>query len=243
MDIFNRKGSAGVLKDKSKTFEINGVKLEIPADQASPRLVEAFESGKYEHLEARQIPRFMKDGDSILELGAGVGFISSLAGKRFKLSGITAVEANPQLIPTIKRNFELNKINGKILNCLCASRSGKAGLNVDSSGNADFYLRENFWGSSLDSKQAYKEAVKVPVRDFQQVIDEAKPTIIVSDIEGGEYDLFERVDLTGVRGILMEVHKGVIGLEGIDKVAHTLRGEGLYYDPDYSVGAVVFFSR
>lgn len=232
-----------MLKQNSKTFEINGVKLEIPAEQASPRLIEAFESGKYEHLEARQIPRFMKDGDSVLELGAGVGYISSLAGKRFKLSGITAVEGNPQLIPTIKRNFELNGIEGKVLNCLCASRSGRTGLNVDASGHADFFLRENFWGSSLDDKQAYKEAVKVPVRDFQEVVDEAKPTIIVSDIEGGEYDLFERVDLTGVRGILMEVHKGVIGLSGIDRVANTLRQEGLFYDPDYSVGAVVFFSR
>jgi ABC-type hemin transport system substrate-binding protein len=79
--------------------------------------------------------------------------------------------------------------------------------------------------------------------DFQSLILEARPTVIISDIEGGEKDLFYDVELAGVRHVFLEVHKSIIGLNGIAEVASALGRQGLYYDPDFSVGAVVMFSK
>jgi hypothetical protein len=78
---------------------------------------------------------------------------------------------------------------------------------------------------------------------LQTIMDAADPTILLVDIEGGELNIFDRIDLSKVRHVVMEVHKSVIGLEGVNKVLQVFSREGLYLDPDGTNGAVFLFSR
>ncbi len=224
-------------------YVVQGVRLLLPESLLTPALLKAFETGRYEHLEARQLPRFLRDGDRLLELGAGVGFISSLASRTVKLHGPTVVEANPDLVPVIRTTHQLNGVTADVRNAVALSRAGRDSLGIGSSGEAQFYQRTNFWGSSLGPTPGYKSVAGVPTLDFQTLVRETKPTVIIADIEGGEKDLFVDVAIEGVRHVFLEVHKNVIGLKGIADMAAALAQQGLYYDPDFSVGAVVMFSR
>lgn len=217
--------------------------MRIGEEWLSPRLLQSFERGGYEHAEAKQLPKILKDGDRLLELGGGVGFISSLASKVAKLEACTIIEANPDLISVIRETHSLNGVSANVMNAVAASRRGRIELAVSKEGNAPFYRRENFWGSSLNGSWRYQDVVNVTVIDFQDLLDEARPSVIVCDIEGGERTLFDRADLASVRHILMEVHKSEIGLRGINGIIQTLASEGLYLDPDGVSGAILLFTR
>jgi hypothetical protein len=153
------------------------------------------------------------------------------------------VEANPALIEIIRETHRLNHVSAEIHNAVALSASGRASLGLIDQNAALFYQRKNFWGSSLSQQPAYASTSRVPILDFQGFINEIQPTVIVADIEGGELSLFDDISLAGVLHVFLEIHKTIIGLKGITHVSATLAEQGLHYDPDFSIGAVVMFSR
>ena len=42
--------------------------------------------------------------------------------------------------------------------------------------------------------------------DIRLILANVKPTIIVCDVEGIEFELFDDVDISGIKGIVMEIH-------------------------------------
>ncbi|ARE39198.1 Methyltransferase, FkbM family [Rhodovulum sp. P5] len=226
-----------------KTFTLRGIKIELPPHLLTPPILEAISAGRYERLEANQLVRILRDGDRLLELGGGIGYLSSLASKTVKLESCHVIEGNPELVPIIAKTHALNAVDAVVENAIALSRTGRLDLVSAAQDEVAFYLRTNFWGSSLSDSSAYREKVTVPVRDMQGLLDGIHPSVVIADIEGGEVDIFDRLDLRGVRSVLLEVHKSVIGIEGIHRIFATLSREGLLYDPDCSVGAVVHFTR
>ncbi|MFV1878767.1 hypothetical protein [Nioella sp.] len=218
-------------------FELKGVSIRIPQEILSERMREAFESGKYESLEARYMHRILKPGDRLLELGGGVGFISALAGKTVELEACTVVEANPLLCEVITETHRRNGFSFRVLNAV----AGPAG--EDQTSGIPFYLRENFWGSSLDGTRSYRSVTNVARLDLQKLIEEFQPTIIICDIEGAEVDLVSEIDFSTVDRLYFEVHKAETGIKGVYSLFGSLLSQGFSYDPDNSVGAVVLFSK
>lgn len=219
-------------------FVINDVTLAVASEILSPKMRSVLESGKYEALEARHIPKIMKKGDRLLELGGGVGYISSLASKAAPLADVLVIEADPRLCGVISENHRLNGVSGAVKNGVAAPPSV-----AQTQDRVSFYLRENFWGSSLSSDGKFVEELRVPCLDFQRLVDDFRPSIVICDIEGGETDLFPAIDLSSVDRIYLELHKSQTGLVEIRKLFNALGAQGFSYDPDYSVGAVVLFSR
>lgn len=224
-------------------YTVGGVKLMVPEFILTPTIKKAIESGRYEALEARQIPRFMKHGDRLLELGGGIGFISSLSSLVANLESIVVVEANPELIQTIKINHRLNNVTSDVINAVAFSDGELNSSGITPGDTVPFYIAPNFWGSSLQPIQNATEIKDITVVGLSDLISRYQPSVIVCDIEGGEYNLFDGVNLDCVRLVFLEVHKLSIGLIGINKVFRAMEGSGLYYDPDFSVGATVAFSR
>jgi FkbM family methyltransferase len=218
-------------------FELKGVSIRIPQEILSKRMHEAFDSGKYEALEARYMHRILKPGDRLLELGGGVGFISALAGKTVELEACIVVEANPVLCEVITETHRRNGLNFRVLNAV-ACTAGDARTS-----SIPFYLRENFWGSSLDGTRSYRSVMNVARLDLQKLIEEFQPTIIICDIEGAEVDLVSGIDFSSVDRLYFEVHKAETGLKGIHSLFRNLLLQGFSYDPDNSVGAVILFSK
>ena len=94
---------------------INGVRLDISSPEISTRLVEKMKLGFYEAQEAKCIKTAAQKGDRLLQIGAGLGFLSCIAAQTQLFEAITVVEASPQLIGTIKRNHQINNAECDVL--------------------------------------------------------------------------------------------------------------------------------
>ena len=216
--------------------DLHGVKIPLDMPVLSEKIVTSIRSGMYEYDEGRHIPRIIEADERVLELGVGIGFVSALILGNQKVEDFLGFEANPALIPWVDQIFKLNEVEGEIRNAILGHIVG--------SGDIDFYVRKNFWASSLSPEPwGYESVVKVPAVEFNGVIEEFRPTLIVCDIEGGELDLFEHADLRGVNKVYMEIHQKVLGRKGIKQLFDTMSSKDFHYDQWNSSGAVVLFSH
>ena len=81
---------------------LNNVLLRLDHFSISIKLRERIAQGLYERQEAKCILQAGRQGDRLLEIGAGIGYISCLAALSGNFEAITVVEANPELIPLIE---------------------------------------------------------------------------------------------------------------------------------------------
>lgn len=213
-----------------------GVKLPVNPQFVSPQIAEFIRAGRYETREGKLLDKIIEPGDRILELGGGLGFISTLAAKRPEVEAILVYEGNPKLKEAITQTHKLNGVSNVEI------RTGVVFAD-DSEKSVPFYVRSQFWGSSLEKREGETaaDAVNIPVTSMRDVIAEFKPTMIVCDIEGGEASLFDGSALPGVRRVMLEVHQQHIGRNSMAKLFANMAKAGFHYDQDNSVGAVVLF--
>ncbi len=219
--------------------EITHVGVRIPLDETifSETLLEAILTGKYEKKEAAELNKIIEPGERILEIGGGIGFMSALSARHPNTEKVQVFEANPNLIPFIQRVHALNAVDKvEVINAVL--------MNTPVSDMAEFYLRENFWASSLSPKPfGYKSVVTVPVKSFSAQVDQFRPTMIVCDIEGGEHDLFLNANLAGIKKVYVEIHQRVLGRSGIKSLFDAFSARNFHYDQWHSSGSVILFSH
>lgn len=183
----------------SDTYAYCNVQLALDKRVMSKKIIFRIFRQKYEVQECRVVKEYCKKDDVILELGTGVGFISLFASQYCSFKNIYTFEANPLLIPLIKRNFELNKCFPTVQNCLL--------VNNPVLPHSDFYVCEDFYSSSLSRPAQYKEVIKVENRDFSETLNAIRPNFLIVDIEGFEYELLNNIQLPSfVQKILIELH-------------------------------------
>ena len=217
-------------------LELNGVV--VPPDPAviTPVIRRAILEGRFEAEEAGQIPHIVRPGDRVLEIGAGIGYISTLLSRERRVSRVLAVEANPYLLDYMGRLHARNRVR-KV-------RRLNAVLTNDPVTSATFYLRPEFWmGSLAPEPNPYVGTVQVPTLNLDRVLLDEAINLIVCDVEGAEVGLFDRADLSGVDRVFVEVHDHVTGLSGVRRLFATMDGHGFVYDPRHSLGSVVLFQR
>ena len=182
------------------------------------------------------LARIIKPGDRIMELGGGIGFISALSARNPNTEAVKVFEANPQLIGYIRRLHEINGItNATAENAILLNDPGRR--------TAEFYLRQDFWASSLSPKPfGYSSVISVPVKSFNAELEAFAPTLIICDIEGGELDLFLNANLSGVSRVYLEIHQGVIGRMGVKRLFDAFSARNFHYDQHHSKAGVVLFS-
>ena len=161
--------------------------------------------------------------------------------KRFPLvatktpaKSVHSFEANPQLMPYIAQvHAENNVTNAHVTNAVLG----------DQDGTAPFYIRKNFLASSLDPMEDAEDCTKVevPTRNVNAVIKELQPSVLICDIEGAEADLLPKMDLTGLRAVVIETHPQWIGKAGMQKVFRCMDAAGLVFFPRWSHGKVAVF--
>lgn len=229
-----------VFKDKNtpKHFDYNGVKLIMDRNIISPVIEQALTRGTYEGEEIKQLHKLIEPEERILEIGSGLGLMSTLAGKHESSVQVITVEANPQLIPYIQKVHEINGVQHVELISGILS-------NDTASGTVPFYIKENFWGSTLvkPKQNNYLKMVEVPIHNFNELILKTKPSMIICDIEGGELDLFIHANLTGVEKVLLEIHQRMIGRRGVKKIFECFAARDFHYDQYHSAGSVITFSH
>jgi FkbM family methyltransferase len=215
-----------------------GVKISVPEAAVSDTVLKFMREGRYESREGKVLNQIIEDGDRILELGGGLGFISTIAAQNKKTAAVRTYEANPDLAPIIEATHRLNGVSNVEVKTGVLMRDSEQE-------SIPFYVRKDFWGSSLSRKEGETNVkeVMVPVFDLYDVVREFRPSMIVCDIEGGEAHVFDGMPLRTVKKVLIELHQGVIGATGIKAVFEGFSRSGFYYDQNYSMGGVVLFRK
>jgi FkbM family methyltransferase len=217
--------------------ELFGVRLALDPEVMSPEMCGHLRAGTYEGREAQFLPRIVEPGERLLELGGGVGLLSTIAAKHAQAAAIAVVEANPELIPSIGRTFALNGVTGEVINAAVVAQSGAPTL--------PFYLHQQFWASSLApvKKRLRRAVVEVPAVVLDELVGRFGPSLLIVDVEGTEVELIEGSELPGVAKLLIELHHKVIGLDGVKRIFDRLSDLGFAYDPVFSERGVVLFRR
>jgi FkbM family methyltransferase len=217
-------------------FSLHGVILDIGASKFSDEMRRRIAAGNYEEEEVWSAPRIIEDGDVVLDIGGGCGFISAFVAKYCSPKRVISVEADPDLISIIECTHALNGTRADVFHEVLA----------DADGETDFWVGEDFWTSSLESATGDRTAirkVRVPMKSFSFRLEQWRPDCILVDIEGNELDLLKSPLPWFVRRIMVEVHAGVYGLDGVKDIMDRLSRSGFAYVPDASNGKVLCYRR
>ena len=180
-----RRSSTGV--------SLRGINLTL-GEHTPPNIRTAIQRGRYERGEANAVEAILQAGDRVLEIGGGIGYISTLCARTAE---VTVYEAAPYLISHIEKTLADNGASASVRNAVL--------VNAQGGGRVPFFLRDEYWESSLDGTADYASAVDVPTVSLAEVLAEVRPNVLVADIEGGEYELL-KAPLPGVDRIIVEVH-------------------------------------
>lgn len=213
-----------------------GIKFPRRPALMPPRVRQALKGHRYEWKEAEAVLKTVRPDDVVMELGGGIGFISSLIATHRAVDHVHVFEANSVLADYIRETHALNEItNTTVHHAILGRRKGKA----------DFYVRKQFVASSLDAKDGADviRTESVDVMNVKTAMKEIKPTFLVCDIEGAEVDLIPLMDLSTVRAAVIELHPQWIGADGVNAVFRAFMDAGLAYAAKQSNQKVVTFRR
>lgn len=214
---------------------IHGIKVPLSPDEVSPIIWQALTSGSYEAKEARGIFKAVRANDRVLELGSGIGVVTSLIAK---IPGVQvwAYEANPATADLAKRVIDANNLDNVIFS--------QGLLTAGAPRSFHFYVRRDLWMSSMDKNQGpYEQVISLASINIDDFIRYHNINVLVMDIEGAELDLLQDAELPGIERIFLELHDHLYGLAGIREITQALVAKGYAYDPRGSQGPCVLFSQ
>ena len=200
---------------RRSVISIEGVRIRI-GKHMSRRVERALSRGGYQREELRLIGAVLSSSDLVLEIGAGLGLVSTYCAQRIGSSRVFAYEADPELEPCIRETYELNGVNPTLEMCAVGARAGRVTL----------YRDKHLVSSSVVRRRVGSQPVEVPGRALNYVVEKARPTLLVIDAEGAEPDLFEGARLPTVNKVVLELHDRVIGADGTDRVRAQLADLG-----------------
>lgn len=214
---------------------VHGIKVPIYHHEVSDVIWQALIQGSYESKEAKWVFKAVQVNDRVLELGVGIGIVSSLIAS---VQGVEvwAFEANPATFNLAKRVIEANDRTNVSLH--------QGILSAGEPRVFSFYVREDLWMSSMDIKQGpFNTIIEIHSTNIDDFIASHEINVLVMDIEGAECELLEHADLPGIERIFLELHDHLYGLEGIRRITVALAAKGFAYDPRGSCGACVLCKR
>lgn len=213
-------------------FIVGDIVIEAPCPPVSQPIRDALERNGYETVELYLVRRLVSRGDTVLDLGSGLGLTSIAAARAAQGGRVVGYEADPKIAPLARTNSSRNATNVEIRNSAISSTAGRLTLN----------LASDFLANSLFPIPG-STPISVECAALSDVVQEIRPNVITSDIEGVEQDIFAGVDLTSVSRLLVETHPQFIGSDGVEKCVSDLAGHGLRLVDPLCWGPVLVFDR
>ncbi|MGG7567769.1 glycosyltransferase family 2 protein [Rhodovulum sp. DZ06] len=107
-----------------------------------------------------------------------------------------------------------------------------------------FYLRRDFWASSMEpDSRPWERTAQVPLLPLGALLARHRPTVLACDVEGAELGLFDRLDLSGLRAVVLELHPKVYGPDAAQRIMRSLDDAGLRLQPVRRATSVRVFLR
>ncbi len=221
--------------------------LEVPIDRRvmSEKIVEAILAGRYEMGEAEHLRRVVRPGERVVEVGAGIGFVTALIARRMGAGLVVAIEANPALQGYIAALHRLNGAEVIVRQALVTPAPGgpTAVLNV----------HKDLWASSSGPIKpgSQLEAVEVAALSLAEIAAEYAPTLLIVDVEplaawaqapNGPQAL-EAADFRPFQRVLVELKPKRFPPAEVKRVFDLFSAQGFAYATEASQGPLVLFER
>lgn len=225
--------STAAMIDPKGHIKSRGLKFPKDGTYLTGKVRGLLKASGYERELAAAALKATREGDIVLDLGCGLGFVSGIVAKRRKVAAIHGYDGNAKLLTYAEAMLATNGIDNVTLT---------PGVLGKRKSTVPFYVRTPFAASSLTPIEGEAATeTEVEMHNFKTVLGAVNPTVIICDIEGGEAELLEGAELGGVRHVVIKLHPGHIGHEGIRKVFDAMSAAGLAYDPRTSSGRIVGF--
>lgn len=176
-------------------------------------------NGEYEAGEIRIVKQKLETDDVVLEIGTGLGFVSVYCAKQIGSDKIFTFEGNPFNVKTAQKVFKKNQVCPVLKNTLLAYEAGVIDFPVDK--------KSRLASSLLKSKTV---TVKVEAQNINQFIAENKPTFLIMDIEGSEYEIFKIMRFQSLRKIQFELHPAILNTSQCNEIFKILADNNFQQD-------------
>lgn len=195
-----------------------GFRLRMPAG-AKGRVRASIYAEKYESLETRALPRYLRAGDVVVEAGAAIGYVGLHCARITGAENIVLIEANADLVPEIEENFTRNAMTApEILNGVAAADAGPP---------VDFHVSKQFWSSSVVDRGNTKRVDRLPTIGLNDIFRERNASVFICDIEGGEFSLLPKLDFSTIRVAIIELHAQVGGASAVEDAIAVMARHGM----------------
>jgi FkbM family methyltransferase len=182
--------SQRVLRDRRETRTVrtrHGFQLSVELDDWLGRHV--YVTGEYEPGTSRVIGDLLRPGDTVIDVGANIGYFTLLASRRIGASGtVFAFEPLPRTRDGLERNLQLNGVSNVLVRAEAAS-------NV--AGEATFYEGPptHRGTSSLRPLENASRRIRIRTDRLDDVLPEdCRINLVKIDVEGAEYQVLEGMD-------------------------------------------------
>ena len=183
-----------------------GVQIDVTHESVPPEHIACIFFGLYEQNELRFVRRFLRRDLDVVEIGSGIGVVSAhILTKLTRGTKLACVEANPFLIPALRRNVELNGSGAEVMVL------GRA-LDYGGSETVAFRVDSKNLGSAVQ-EQSGRDLVEVRTASLYDVVCEAGvgDYALVCDAEGAEAGMIlsDSAGLSGCKQMIIELHPAV----------------------------------
>jgi FkbM family methyltransferase len=217
---------------RGNEFVVGDIVIEAPKPPISRSVRKSLRKNEYETAETYLVRRLVRPGNTVLDLGSGLGITSIAAAKASGNGRVVGYEADPVIAPLAEKNVRRNGVHVEIRNKAIAKEKGVC----------EFYVHRSFPASSLFAFQGSKK-ILIEADAFQDVVEEIQPDVISCDIEGLEKEVFVSANLSSVHRLVLEVHPQVIGLLGVLQCVQHLAVSGFSLVEPLCCGQVLVFDR
>lgn len=211
----------------------------------SPYIAKIIALGRYEKDE-RDLLAFMHEhgwigrGDRVIEAGGGLGAVTMHIADIVGDEAVVAFEPNPRTMEVLRANLALNGYSVAVENAaLIAGDRDKVVFfdTIDIGG---------FLGSKVQADATPgPHSIMVRAEPLVHAISRLDPTVLVMDVEGGEYDLLNSIkNWRRIRAIHLELHPEALTPQQIETMFAHLRKAGFQHQPTPDCGdRVILFAR
>jgi hypothetical protein len=194
-----------------ETVGLQGIEVRLRHTRLAPRLRRRLMRGGYETAEREMVQTFLRPGDAVVEMGAGVGIVSSFIGRQVGPEGrLACVEANEDLRADFLRQTALNGLRPVLINGLCCPVWQQPV--PEAVRTRSFEHRKNLLVGGANRQQ---HSGSGPWLNGDEIMAAAgfSPAALVVDVEGAEgvwADTAPRFP-ESIRTVIVELHPDLLG--------------------------------
>jgi FkbM family methyltransferase len=211
------------------TIEQEGIQIPLDDPNVTGRVREVMEQGMYESGDVRALKALIQPDDRIMEVGAGIGFVSALAAKHVGSENVFTYEANPAMEPSIRRLWTLNEVEPNLTIAAVSDAVGTVSLSTE----------VHYWDVRVTDA-----GTEVPAVSFEAELQRVQPTLLMMDCEGSEDRLLGPIGLPpSVSRVISELHPELIGSDACNASIRQMLDQGFHLRLDLCGGSLWTFVR